>query len=245
VRQLWFARSHPAVRLLQVPGPPPPPPSKGSRPPPPPPQGKASLPSSEKDAQLPSVHKTLNKRLAEDDEQSDSKRHCGSLSIMAPVVLRDVNAFERKHQVGQGTYGSVFVGQDKQTREIVALKRINTEQEENGFPLTAIREVKILKALTHVNIVNLKEIVTSKGAYKSLWVCSLFFWRNLVSRVSPNFEMSKRAVLSAEITAGFYHGSLHDIPHASCIKHCKNFVLFVIVCIVLQFSVLTLFVFHR
>lgn len=80
------------------------------------------------------------------------------------MVLRDVNVFARKQQVGQGTYGSVFVGQDKKTNEIVALKRINTEQEENGFPITAIREVKILKALTHVNIVTLKEIVTSKGA---------------------------------------------------------------------------------
>ena len=83
---------------------------------------------------------------------------------MAPVVLRDVTVFEKKHQVGQGTYGSVFVGQDRKSREIVALKRINTEQEENGFPITAIREVKILKALKHPNIVSLKEIVTSKGA---------------------------------------------------------------------------------
>jgi cyclin-dependent kinase 12/13 len=73
--------------------------------------------------------------------------------------------FLKKHQVGQGTYGSVFVGQDRVTKEIVALKRINTEQEENGFPITAIREVKILKALHHENIVNLKEIVTSKGAF--------------------------------------------------------------------------------
>jgi serine/threonine protein kinase len=60
---------------------------------------------------------------------------------------------------------SVFMGADKDTGEIVALKRINTEQEENGFPITAIREVKILKALSHDNIVTLKGIVTSKGAY--------------------------------------------------------------------------------
>jgi serine/threonine protein kinase len=46
---------------------------------------------------------------------------------------------------------------------VVALKRINTEEEENGFPITAIREVKILKALDHPNVVQLKEIVTSKG----------------------------------------------------------------------------------
>ena len=84
--------------------------------------------------------------------------------ICAPVVLRDVNVFTKEHQVGQGTYGSVFVGCDKITKEVVALKRINTEQEENGFPITAIREVKILKALKHENIVELKEIVTSKGA---------------------------------------------------------------------------------
>jgi len=82
-------------------------------------------------------------------------------------VLRDVDVYEKKRQVGQGTYGSVFVAKDKQTAEIVALKRINTEQEENGFPITALREVKILKALNHPNIVNLKEIVTSKerGAF--------------------------------------------------------------------------------
>ena len=64
------------------------------------------------------------------------------------------------------------MGADRDTGEVVALKRINTEQEENGFPITAIREVKILKALNHQNIVNLKEIVTSKGAitcWTGLW----------------------------------------------------------------------------
>jgi cyclin-dependent kinase 12/13 len=60
-------------------------------------------------------------------------------------------------------FRSVFVGAHKKTGDIVALKRINTEQEENGFPITAIREVKILKALIHENIVALREIVTSKG----------------------------------------------------------------------------------
>lgn len=63
------------------------------------------------------------------------------------------------------------MGADKATGEIVALKRINTEEEENGFPITAIREVKILKALKHDNVVILKEIVTSKGRFVASFLC--------------------------------------------------------------------------
>jgi serine/threonine protein kinase len=91
-----------------------------------------------------------------------TKRRAFGIQIRKPVILRDVNVFRKSKQVGQGTYGSVFMGADKDTGEVVALKRINTEQEENGFPITAIREVKILKALHHENIVKLREIVTSK-----------------------------------------------------------------------------------
>lgn len=100
-------------------------------------------------------------------------RPSASVSITAPVVLRDDDVFDRKGQVGQGMYGTVFVAQDKTNKEIVALKRINTQQEENGFPITAIREVKILKALgalKHENIVTLKEIVTSKGELSFLMI---------------------------------------------------------------------------
>jgi serine/threonine protein kinase len=122
------------------------------------------------------VNQPPAKRPADVSTASAAKRaRRATVSIMAPVVLRDVNVFIKKNQVGQGTYGSVFVGQDKATNEIVALKRINTEQEENGFPITAMREVKLLRALHHVNIVTLKEIVTSnssKGALQySISVC--------------------------------------------------------------------------
>eukprot|EP00026_Physarum_polycephalum_P008175 Phypoly_transcript_08254.p1 GENE.Phypoly_transcript_08254~~Phypoly_transcript_08254.p1 ORF type:complete len:386 (+),score=52.98 Phypoly_transcript_08254:341-1498(+) len=37
------------------------------------------------------------------------------------------------------------------------------DNEKEGFPITAIREIKILKELDHENIINLKEIVTSKA----------------------------------------------------------------------------------
>eukprot|EP00557_Chaetoceros_sp_GSL56_P011515 CAMPEP_0176487196 /NCGR_PEP_ID=MMETSP0200_2-20121128/5989_1 /TAXON_ID=947934 /ORGANISM="Chaetoceros sp., Strain GSL56" /LENGTH=462 /DNA_ID=CAMNT_0017883981 /DNA_START=149 /DNA_END=1537 /DNA_ORIENTATION=- len=135
------------------------------RPPPPPPPPLASNSSS------PCVTSSTRKRPPPPPPSSNDKektlkqfkgRKVGTIFIRKPVILRDVNVFKREHKVGEGTYGSVFMGSDKETGEVVALKRINTEQEENGFPITAIREVKILKALDHVNVVKLKEIVTSK-----------------------------------------------------------------------------------
>ena len=46
--------------------------------------------------------------------------------------------------------------------EIVALKKVRMDNEKEGFPITAIREIKILNSLNHTNVIQLKEIVTSR-----------------------------------------------------------------------------------
>ena len=46
--------------------------------------------------------------------------------------------------------------------EMVALKKVRLDNEKEGFPITAIREIKILRQLTHQSIINMKEIVTDK-----------------------------------------------------------------------------------
>ena len=66
---------------------------------------------------------------------------------------------EKLTLIGEGTYGSVFLARDP-TGELVALKKIRKEKKE-GFPITAIREIKILKRVDHVNIVRLKDVVSS------------------------------------------------------------------------------------
>ena len=99
----------------------------------------------------------------------------------------------------------MFVGADKVTGEVVALKRINTEAEENGFPITAIREVKILKALHHDNIVDLKEIVTSKGECYCFWGWLVLADQSL--RVPPSIHHWTCTVLPAHIVlARHYFG---------------------------------------
>ncbi|KAI5409994.1 Cyclin-dependent kinase C-1 [Lathyrus oleraceus] len=57
----------------------------------------------------------------------------------------------------------VYMAREIKTCEIVALKKIRMDNEREGFPITAIREIKILKKLDHENVIKLKEIVTSPG----------------------------------------------------------------------------------
>nr|CAD1826347.1 unnamed protein product [Ananas comosus var. bracteatus] len=79
---------------------------------------------------------------------------------------RSVDCFEKLEQIGEGTYGQVYMARETKTGEIVALKKIRMDNEREGFPITAIREIKILKKLHHQNVIQLKEIVTSPGPEK-------------------------------------------------------------------------------
>lgn len=50
-------------------------------------------------------------------------------------------------------YGVVYKARDRLTGQIVALKKTRLEHEEEGVPSTAIREISLLKELSHVNVV--------------------------------------------------------------------------------------------
>jgi cyclin-dependent kinase 9 len=57
----------------------------------------------------------------------------------------------------------VFKARNRKTKQTVALKKILMENEKEGFPITALREIRILQLLKHENVTNLLEICRSKG----------------------------------------------------------------------------------
>ena len=62
--------------------------------------------------------------------------------------------YEKMERLGEGTYGVVFKARDTVQNSIVALKKIKLENEDEGVPSTAMREISILKELQpHPNIV--------------------------------------------------------------------------------------------
>ena len=82
-----------------------------------------------------------------------------------PSVAPPGELYKIISQVGEGTFGKVYKAQNTTTKLHVALKRIRMESEKDGFPVTAMREIKLLQSLRHPNIVQLYEMMVSNGEY--------------------------------------------------------------------------------
>jgi len=65
--------------------------------------------------------------------------------------------------LGEGTYGKVLKAKCRQTGEFRALKHMKISNQDEGVPSTAIREIAILKQLSHRNIVQLVDVFCKPG----------------------------------------------------------------------------------
>lgn len=75
---------------------------------------------------------------------------------------------------------------------LVALKKVRLDNEKEGFPITAVREIKILKQLNHQNIVKLLDIVSEKQTAADLknvtGIKTNFFFINFLGAFYLVFE---------------------------------------------------------
>lgn len=75
-----------------------------------------------------------------------------------------IASYDNLLKVGEGTYGYVYKATETRSRETVALKRLISHKPLLGFPICTLREIKFLKALSHKNLIHLRDVVSSKGA---------------------------------------------------------------------------------
>jgi serine/threonine protein kinase len=76
---------------------------------------------------------------------------------MNALNCRFIGEYEKGEMIGEGTYGIVFFAKDKNTNEQLAIKKMKVLDNQDGFPMTSLREVKILKMLSnHPNIACLR-----------------------------------------------------------------------------------------
>jgi len=80
------------------------------------------------------------------------------LLLMSSSDMGAMNRYVTLQQLGDGTYGSVVLGQRVDTGEKVAIKRMKRKYYSWEEAMN-LREVKSLKKLSHANVVKLKEVI--------------------------------------------------------------------------------------
>ncbi|KAF2457009.1 kinase-like domain-containing protein [Lineolata rhizophorae] len=74
-----------------------------------------------------------------------------------------IKDYDVMDKLGEGTFGEVYKAKSRKTGATVALKKILMHNEKDGFPITALREIKLLKMLSHVNVLKLEEMAVERN----------------------------------------------------------------------------------
>ncbi|KAM9707627.1 cyclin-dependent kinase-like 1 isoform 1-T1 [Menidia menidia] len=70
--------------------------------------------------------------------------------------------YEKIGKIGEGSYGVVFKCRNKDTGQIVAIKKFVESEDDPIIKKIALREIRMLKQLKHANLVNLIEVFRRK-----------------------------------------------------------------------------------
>lgn len=73
--------------------------------------------------------------------------------------MNSLSSYDILQKLGQGTFGVVQKAQEKKTKRIVALKQLINHSAKEGFPITAMREITILKKLHHENVIEIIDMI--------------------------------------------------------------------------------------
>jgi serine/threonine-protein kinase BUR1 len=74
-----------------------------------------------------------------------------------------IKEYEIKQKLGEGTFGEVYKGLRRKSSNVFALKKILMHNEKDGFPITALREIKLLKTLSDINVIKLEEMAVERN----------------------------------------------------------------------------------
>lgn len=73
--------------------------------------------------------------------------------------MNKMKHFEVIRELGKGTFGVVQKAKNIKTGEIVALKQLLNHAAKDGFPITAMREITIMKKLNHENVLKIIDMI--------------------------------------------------------------------------------------
>lgn len=131
---------------------------------------------------------------------------------------RTIENFERLNHIEEGSYGFVSRARESVTGEIVAIKKMKMDgSAENGFPVTALREIQTLNASRHRHIVDLREVVVGEKSNTNDVFLVMEFLEHDLKTLMENME---EPFLPSEVkTLMLQLGSAVEFLHERWILH--------------------------
>ncbi|KAK0529625.1 Cyclin-dependent kinase catalytic subunit [Tilletia horrida] len=133
--------------------------------------------------------------------------------------MSTLDCYQRLENIGEGTYGVVFKARDLtpgNNGRIVALKKIRFENEEEGVPSTAIREISLLKETRDDNIVRLFDVIHQDSKLYLVFEFLDLDLKKYMEKVGSNPDgMSPDIVrkFSWQLIRGIFYCHSHRILH--------------------------------
>jgi len=147
--------------------------------------------------------------LQQQAQQTQAQQH----QQQGNVVYRGMQRYHKMEKIGEGTYGVVYMAEDKVTGEIVALKKIRLEGEDEGVPSTAIREISLLKELDHPNIVSLKDVVHQDVKFYLVFEYLDQDLKSFLDKVKHNLHMLLTKSYLYQLISGIAYCHAHRVLH--------------------------------
>ncbi|KAJ8258929.1 hypothetical protein COCON_G00179410 [Conger conger] len=130
--------------------------------------------------------------------------------------------YEPVAEIGGGAYGTVYKARDRLSGQFVALKSVRVQTDQDGLPLSTVREVALLKRLEqfdHPNVVKLMDVCATLRTDQETKVTLVFehvdqdLKTYLEKAPSPGLPASQIQDLMRQLLCGL------TFLHSNCIVH--------------------------
>ncbi|CEM24734.1 unnamed protein product [Vitrella brassicaformis CCMP3155] len=132
------------------------------------------------------------------DLSSLSSSASNSPAAPSPLLL---DRYEIRSTLGEGTYGTVYLALDSKTGDTVAVKMIRGNEDEEGIPSTSLREVALLREISHHNLVKLYDIHCKQRHLYMVFEYVQTDLRHLIRRTATTQGGNSASTTSADTAA--------------------------------------------
>ncbi|XP_030492535.2 probable serine/threonine-protein kinase At1g54610 [Cannabis sativa] len=134
--------------------------------------------------------------------------------VLVGLVPKSAESYDKLDKVGQGTYSNVYKARDRDTGQIVALKKVRFETSEPESVKFMAREITILRKLDHPNVLKLEGLATSRMQY-SLYLVFEFMHSDLSRIISSPERLTEPQIkcYMHQLLSGLQHCHSRGILH--------------------------------